>query len=316
MGSDLVSIPTPRLKRALFAVGDVAATILRLDDGLRKVEQELVQKLSADWEGRFPDALAAAIEALESGDLDATVAAGDLDALLEAIRPKLVEGWADAIEAPVTSAVEDSYTIGREHVLKPLQIDVDWNNTDKHAKAMLASDSMYWVGDDWDNNLGGQISSVIQKQVIDQGLSRRDAGAALEQLFGETFPERSRSYWNVVASAGVVRSRTFGNVESFDQAGVETYIVRAIIDGRTSQICRHLNGKVFRVDAARDLRDRFLAAKDPEDAKSIHPWPNPEKASQMDAAQLEAAGIVLPPYHGECRTQIVPDRFVGDSDEQ
>ena len=81
---------------------------------------------------------------------------------------------------------------------------------------------------------GGQIADIIRETVIEKGLGRLDAAEELERIFSDEFPGRSRDYWAVVAAAGVVRSRTFGCVESFVQARVLRYVIRAVMDARTS----------------------------------------------------------------------------------
>lgn len=308
---NLHGVPISRLRLAAVAADDLLETILRADDPLRKIEQQLIAALTDDWEGRFPDALAEAIRVIESGKLDELLTGGDVKRILAAVEPVLLEGWQDSIIHPVTHAVDGGYKLGREKTLKPLRVTPDYDLTDEHAQGVLTDDTMYWVGNAWDNQLGGQVADIIQQTCIERGLSRRDAGAELERMFGETFPERSRNYWNVVASAGVVRARTFGNVASFEQAGVTTYTLRNPADGRTSKICIHLNGRTFRVKSAVKQRDAFLAAETPDDAKAAHPWPDPDEAVKLDTDQLEEAGVLQPPFHGECRTVLLIGGFDG-----
>jgi hypothetical protein len=291
-------LPVADLKRALLAIGETLDLVLRADDDLLDAERELVETLTAEWEGRFPDARAIALRIVKGKDLDELFTEADAQEIVDAIRPVLDEGWLDAVDPAVRAAIETTYALGREKVAKALAIDVDWDLVDDKAQQALVDDSMYWIGDAYDNQLGGQVADLIREMVIEQGLSRREAGAALEELFGEAFPARSRNYWNIVAAAGTVRSRTFGTLGGFAQADVETFRFRAVDDARTSDICLHLDGMVFRLDAALGQRDAWMGARTPDAAKVAHPWPKPEVVLAMNAEELQAAGIFMPPLHG------------------
>jgi SPP1 gp7 family putative phage head morphogenesis protein len=305
--------PPATLLAAASSARVLLERVLRVADAAVGVEAQLVHGLTTEWEGRLPDAYEAALDVLDEGPLDDPVAEADIGRLLVAVEPALVAGWAAATKRPATTAVEDAYLLGRAGMLLPLREEVDWTAVDERAQAHLASDTLYWIGNAWSNELGGALASVIRAEVIEKGLSRREAGAALEAIFGKVFPARSRAYWNVVAAAGVVRSRTYGTVASFEQAGVETFEYVAVLDNRTSALCEHMNGRIFRVDVAVRQRDAFLEAESPEEAKAAHPWPKPTEVLGMDTKALEAAGICLPPLHGSCRSVVVPSAMEGST---
>lgn len=311
---DLARYSTAQLLEAHSAATDVLNMILRDDPGILEIEQRFIEFLSAHLDGRMPDALEAVRRIIASGQLDAILANGDLTAILAAFRAPLFDGLDAAAAEAATSAIEDAYALGREKPLEYLgeNLSLDWNLTDEHAQKVLAGDTLYWVGNAWDNQLGGDIAGVIQREVIEKGLGRQEAGSALERIFGEEFPGRARSYWNIVASAGVVRSRTFGTVGTFEQAEVETFIFRNPVDSRSSLVCTHLNGREFHVSAAVAQRDSFLAAESPDEAKEAHAWPDPKEVVRMSTEQLQAAGIIQPPLHGHCRSILIPGKMAGD----
>jgi hypothetical protein len=308
----LDSLPRALLLRGAAHADQLLQLVLRADDGLRGVEDELVRALEAEWSGRIPGALQAALEALGERAAEGDFTEDDLRHCLDVARDRMVDKWAESTADHVSTGIVKGYSIGREKILRPLSIGVDWNLVDEHAQAALKKDTLYWVGNAWDNRLGGQIADIIREKVIEQGLSRKDAGAELKRIFGDEFPEKSLAYWNVVAAAGVVRARSFGSVESFVQADVETFRWLAIDDARTCAICAYLSGKVFHVSRAVEVRDRFLAAESPEDAKDVHPWKGAAEVVDKSVDDLEAEGVGMPPIHGGDRCEMVVERFRGE----
>ncbi len=75
--------------------------------------------------------------------------------------------------------------------------------------------------------------------------------------------------------------------------------------------CSHLNGKTFTVKQGQQMMAAELAAKRPNDVRSIHPWVSfkqitavsskPGHVSHADSANLAKAGVALPPVHFKCR---------------
>ena len=306
-GTDFTSIPTRDLKRALFAADSIAHQILRVDDPLRDVEEQLVEVFLEAIQSRNPEAIRRARELLEAGALDDAVTGTDLTGLLDELQPVYEKGWLDDVGRSVVSGVDVAYTLGREALLRPLLLQPSWNLVDDNARDALRADSLYWVGNFWNADLGGRIAAVIQREVIEKGFSRRDAARQLGGMFEEL--GKSRAYWNVVAAAATVRSRSFGTIESFVQANVETFTFLAVMDARTSRQCAHLHGRTFQVTRAVEVRNAFLLADNPDQGKAIMPWRPPTELEAMDTKALEAAGAFIPPLHGNCRSQLVPETF-------
>ncbi len=184
--------------------------------------------------------------------------------------------------------------------------------SDTEAARWLGRDSVYWVGNAYDEGLGAQIADVAS-QALAEGLTRVDAGAILRTALGARF-DRPETYWQTVGSATMNRARTMGSVSGFEAADVAEYRIVALMDERTSDICRELNNKVFSIEFAVDLRDDLLAADSPDAIKAAKPWLKlgeiQDLASRPNAdAALAAAGQSMPPYHGLCRTTVVASSF-------
>lgn len=114
----------------------------------------------------------------------------------------------------------------------------------------------------------------------------------------------SDHYWELTADAITTRSRSFGSIEAMVKADVTQYRWDSVVDHRTSDICRSLDGKVFEVAAAVEVRDAMIAAETPEEAKEIMPWLKPDEVVDTPVEELQRLGVVLPPAHALCRASI------------
>lgn len=109
------------------------------------------------------------------------------------------------------------------------------------------------------------------------------------------------------ASLHTNRLSSWGFLVESELTGYTTFTVSAIIDGRTSQVCRILDGKVFHVAPAKVKLEKWLTITNPDDLKNIAPWPGStqEALAELDAMSiddLQANGWDTPPYHPYCRT--------------
>ena len=112
----------------------------------------------------------------------------------------------------------------------------------------------------------------------------------------------------LVSSLHTSRLAQYGYTVEARLIGVDYYGINAVVDGRTSDICLALNGKVFPVEYAVEFTERMLALSDPEELKAANPWPtgaqNLELLKTMSTAQLMEANWACPPFHPYCRTFI------------
>jgi hypothetical protein len=312
-GVDLSRAPLPLLRSAAAQVDALLERIYRArEDELAAIEKQLVSAINDEWSGRIPGALDAAL-----ADLEASLVAGavtEIEALriLEVVKSKMTFGFVDAVSGAVATGIDRSYGAGRTGVLKPLGIGVEWNVVDEHARKVLQQDTMFWVGSAWDRQLGGTIADAIRETVIEKGLGRVEAGEELQRIMSDEFPGRSLDYWTTVASAGVVRARSFGSVESFVQAEAETYQIIEVDDARTCATCAYMNGRIFTVDSAVRVRNAWLSAEDPEAAKAAQPWVTHDDVKDKSTEELQAAGVNLQPFHSRCRGTTAVVSFAGE----
>ncbi len=145
--------------------------------------------------------------------------------------------------------------------------------------------------------------------------------------------DRAAFYWEVVASAFVGQGRSFAQVSSYAEAGVQRYRIEAVLDERTTHICRFLHGKTFAVADALRKFEQVERLEQPEDIKRLLPWVRERLDGERltlhgagvpvaDVARsalgrrddvgefrpyvaeerLGDAGLGFPPFHGLCRS--------------
>lgn len=183
----------------------------------------------------------------------------------------------------------------------------------------------------------------VVSSALDRGLGRDEIAAELEEKMMGTAAARSRGYWNVVAGSFAGHARSYAQVSAYAEADIKKYRFVAVMDEVTSEICRFMDGRVFEVQKAAQRMEAVERLEDPEEIKNVSPWATVrqgeegeqylavdkegeeqriatieesavgerdvqgEFSGEMDEDELEAAGVTVPPLHGNCRSTIVAE---------
>jgi SPP1 gp7 family putative phage head morphogenesis protein len=225
-----------------------------------------------------------------------------------------------------------------------LKIDSDLSRTDERIAKFVAESQSNFIRDELGRrqaNLSAKARQIASDGIA-QGLGRDEISRQLAEAFRSTTASRNAFYWDVVASAFVNRARSYAEVSSYADAGISHYIVTAVLDEVTTEICRFLDGKRFSVGGAMEQFERVEHLHDPERIKLVQPWLKVGQDSKgnraifvpregrnlrvaiiersgvgtrddrgafrsgLSSPRLEAVGVGLPPFHGLCRTSTVP----------
>ncbi len=176
---------------------------------------------------------------------------------------------------------------------------------------------------------------------IFRGLGRKDISDKLASRFGDM---RKPSYWDFISSHYVATGRTDSSLAAYSDAGVTTFRFSAVLDERTTDVCRSLDGRTFSVADTRAMLSgaRAAAEEDPNSIKENNPFvhtKSDEKGTVLEARQpggrtaqvarversgvgtsgdrgdftstlsssdLLGKGIGPPPLHPFCRSTMVP----------
>lgn len=278
---------------------------LRKSAAIDQLELDMVAVLERVYQEQFgrpaEDLLSAALELMPE------VVPGDRSAALVDQLITLGEGVDLTLDdrRALEDKTEQGYRLERQGVARQLAVDVTWGLKDQEAVDWLGKETPFWIGRHYDLKTSEWIRSAAREVGLEAGLGVDATADMFQDLLGRHY-QRSRAYWELLATNAITRARNFGGVESFVQGRILEVEVVAVMDGRTSEICRELNGTVYQVQMAVQQRDQVLGV-DPDGLRQVAPWPSLSQVQELvdqpdPAAALSRAGIVIPPYHGNCRT--------------
>ena len=234
------------------------------------------------------------------------------DLLLAGIGASMLLGRAQGMAAMRAAGVPASSLTG---------VGASLSLADQAAMASLSGQQLFWIGRLWNDHLSAKIIATISREALGRGLGRLEVGRIVRGVVDGSFPGvRVPGTWNGSSEgyftmlAGTVRNQAtnFGVLETFHEAGVKKYQIQAVLDKRTSAICNMMHGREFTVETGRRIAAARIEAETPEDARAAAPWISPAQAQDLPGFDespedaLARAGVAVPPFHGNCRTTIVP----------
>jgi len=307
----------------LFALVDaveerVGREVAKVEDRATAAERRLSRELLDDWRG----------------DLDPILVDELLDLPAEAVSIPEVErllGRTDARmrERDTSSALTSlgialgAFYLGAKRRVRDLagesgrRIELTLTRGNIREIGSLSNQGVYWIGEYWGRHLSRTILATVEREAALRGLGRLEVGQILRGAVNGTFPMAAvpgtyrgspEAYFAQLAGDVRTRGLAFGSVSAFEAGGFVRYRIEAVLDERTSEICRFMHNRTFAVSEGRSLVDRLVSAEDPEDVKSIAGWRTAAEARELaERGDLANAGLALPPYHGRCRTVVVPE---------
>lgn len=116
----------------------------------------------------------------------------------------------------------------------------------------------------------------------------------------------------VSVRANLITSRlaSLGFLSEATILNVTTYQVSEVLDSHTCGVCEYMHGKTFKVSTEMQRLDTALRTLDPNELKSLAPWPantkaGLEKLHTMNPDDMQAEGYGSPPFHPMCRGILV-----------
>lgn len=264
----------------------------------------------------------------------------EINALVDGVGQQIQAiGTSPTFTATVTSMLEsEAVTVGRRSRLVVDGAEPRFNVQDTRAVRRVGSDAASFVTDNYGKRKErwSTLSRRIIERDLGKGLGEDEIAGNLQRALRGRLQGRSQNYYRVVANAAVGRARSFGQLTSMRDAGIQAYEWSAAMDERTCPICAFLNGKVFPVNDALTRFQRAEQAPTPEAAVNEHPWyrvvgddifvaprgqgptehvatvqerPNLPSSGGKFLTQrdvLAAGGTTNPPAHGLCRCTLIP----------
>lgn len=128
-----------------------------------------------------------------------------------------------------------------------------------------------------------------------------------KERLAATSKEGGANLYSLVASLNSARMSSYGFMNEATLVGITHYRYEAMDDSRTTEICNHLDGKVFPVATAYSRLDQELRITDSDQLKAFSPFPKEtasglESFKSMSSDELQALGYTYPPMHFKCRS--------------
>lgn len=253
---------------------------------------------------------------------------------------------ATAAAAPIAQAVHTTIAATRQATASAHHLAIPDVFSAQDAKAIehARSSAGFFMRATGGKILSGatdQTARGIVARALEEGWDHRDTAKEMELALAGTIAARSTAYFEMVASVAIARSRTYSQLQSFEAAGISTFLFQSVLDEVTSDICRFLHGRTFEVRAVLG-RHEVVNAAAPGDVVELQPFarvgrrPDGSRVLFVDSggartelaqivqsavgqqnetgifkatvsnARLQALGCCSPPLHPHCRSTIVP----------
>lgn len=169
---------------------------------------------------------------------------------------------------------------------------------DYRALDLIGRQNYFWLMEHYSREVQHGFDGLLNEAIAD-GWSRKKLADALQAHFAQ-HKTLSRAYFEGLADHTARKLREIGRVAGYERAGIAHVKVKAILDQRTSAICRALDGRIIPVAELSRQKEAILEARTQEELKQAAPW--------LDAEQVAGdlpRNYGLPPYHYRCRTVTV-----------
>ncbi len=214
-------------------------------------------------------------------------------------------GAASAATAPVFTRWANRWVRStRNAVRRILRLDVPrkLRNLDDRIIRFVGESQTNFIT----NEYGARIASLGRRarklvaRGLAQGLGRDQISRLLADDAKLVIAGRSRSYYDVVAHQFSNRARTLSQLSTFEDNGIIRYQVKAVLDLRTSNICRFMDGKIFDVDPELRRFGAMQRMRDPEKIRDAAPWVRdtrdrqgrPNLIATVDGQPMQIARVV------------------------
>ena len=161
--------------------------------------------------------------------------------------------------------------------------------------------SFYWMGKEYNENLQNRLKDKIEG-VFKGEIELDSIGAELKREFGSIL-SADESYFKGVSDHIALQARNVATVTQGAKYGVKYYKILAVMDARTTQICRSMHGRIIPAAHLEAQAEKILNANSLASKKAAAAWKSDAylgKSDKMDS------NFGLPPYHFRCRTEAVP----------
>ena len=280
-----------------------------------KFTKSLARKLTADWNDAAEAAVAAGVAALRRRR--------GINHVTEAVAAS-ARKFSKKADVVLKTQVRTFFHGAITRFLREIALPVakakrsgpgiNFSLRDQKAITALADLTANAASRYFPDQLKPKVAEVVTKVVLNEGLTPDEAAKELETelrgalgVISETLPSQFKqnpsAYFRIIANQTATLANSVGRILAMDDAGVEKFEIVAVLDDRTSAICRSLHGRTIPVSSGARTIDRLMEFKGVRQIENLLPF-----TARGDANPPSwAASVGFPPYHhGPCRTQVIP----------
>lgn len=195
-----------------------------------------------------------------------------------------------------SNTIEDIYAKSAIETASEIGVAFSFSNDDTRVIKSV-NQSLLWLKDDGTVKTQEKIKEVLSS-ALEGDVATLEIGEKLRDSF-DGIVDESSNYFTGVSDHVIRQSQSLNRAYQFKNAGVEYVKVKAVVDDRTSAVCRSLNGKLIPIAHVVDQADTIVEAETIDDKKEASPWQN--KAIEGTLPK----NVGLPPYHFRCRTIVI-----------
>lgn len=327
---ELAKADDPRTRRGFAAaVASLFRSLRRrMVPDEREAEDKAIEDLDRDWSRTSEPARARLIDR----------AASRIAALGRTLAPKLGEVWRRHIDRIIRAT--------RRVIASAFNAEISLAATafDQQLVNWIVGSQTNFVTNEYGRRaiaLSRRARKIVANG-IRRGAFRDDLTRELARDVKLTVTGRSQWYYDVSSRIYINRGRTLSSLSSYRDAGFDRYEISATMDARTSDVCRLLHGKIFTVASGLQQFEEMSQLDNPEGVRDLAPFvingldrdgnealifnrngrrrvlarvvqsgvgepgERGKFADVLSDDALRSNGILAPPYHGSCRTSIVP----------
>ena len=183
---------------------------------------------------------------------------------------------------------------------KNIAVNVVFDEIDIRAINAMRN-NFYWVGNEFNKGFSDRLKDIIESAFRGE-VARSELAQRLKDEFASELNQSVR-YFEGVSDHIISQNQNISTVNQARKYGVKYYKVVAVMDSRTSAICRSMNGRLIPAEHIERQCDNIMNAKDMASKKAAATW---AKAPYNGRSDKMDSNFGMPPYHFRCRTEIVP----------
>ena len=176
--------------------------------------------------------------------------------------------------------------------------DLRFDSVDARAIKVMR-DNFYWMKGEFNAKVSDELKQIT-KEIFEGKIPRAKAGEIMREKFKGVLSANT-SYFEGVSDHIISQMQNVSVINEGAKNGVEYYKVVARIDGRTSECCRSMNGRIIPASHLEAQSGAIQNAKNIAQKKAAAIWRN-----GAFYGKILPKDFGLPPYHFRCRTEVVP----------